>query len=249
VLEFYASSEAGVILVNLKGTKKGSMGRRLPGSSEVRIAQYDIERRSLVFGADGYVRECAPWQVGMLLARVRQDEVTSRTALRSLFAAGDAWLATGDLFLRDDDGDYWRADGIGDVIGAPTGPVFTAPIRNALGDLPAVDLAVAYGVAPGGGEHELAVAAVTLRHGHELDGKELGRGLRRLAREQRPAIVRVVDRIPVTTWFRPITAPLRAQGIPEPGPGAQAWYLDASGESYRPLTAAAHRRLAGRVAA
>jgi putative long chain acyl-CoA synthase len=43
VLEFYASTEAGAILVNLRGRKLGSMGRPLPGSAEVRIAAYDIE--------------------------------------------------------------------------------------------------------------------------------------------------------------------------------------------------------------
>jgi hypothetical protein len=44
-------------------------------------------------------------------------------------------------------------------------------------------------------------------------------------------------------WFRPLTGELRAAGIPEPGEGKQAWYLDASGESYRPLSAAARHRL------
>jgi putative long chain acyl-CoA synthase len=61
-------------------------------------------------------------------------------------------------------------------------------------------------------------------------------------------IVHVVDEIPVTTWFRPITAPLRAAEIPDPGEGTKAWYKDASGEAYRQLTGAARRRLAGRAA-
>ncbi len=43
VLEFYASTEAGAILVNLSGAKEGAMGRPLPGSAEVRIAAYDLE--------------------------------------------------------------------------------------------------------------------------------------------------------------------------------------------------------------
>ena len=42
VLEFYASTEAGAILVNLRDAKRGAMGRPLPGSAEVRIARYDI---------------------------------------------------------------------------------------------------------------------------------------------------------------------------------------------------------------
>jgi putative long chain acyl-CoA synthase len=61
-------------------------------------------------------------------------------------------------------------------------------------------------------------------------------------------IVQVVDRIPVTTWFRPVTGPLREAGIPEPEGGVRAWYLDASKERYRPLTERARKRLARGVA-
>jgi putative long chain acyl-CoA synthase len=75
----------------------------------------------------------------------------------------------------------------------------------------------------------------------------LNAALGSLPREERPAIVHVVDEIPVTTWYRPLTGPLRDAGIPEPGDGARAWYLDSTRDSYRPLTAAAHRRLAGRA--
>jgi putative long chain acyl-CoA synthase len=248
VLEFYASTEAGAILVNLTGEKEGCMGRPLPGSTEVKIGAYDLELGKLIHGGDGFACEVAVDEVGMLLARVRPDEVTSSTPLRGVFAPEDAWLTTGDLFRRDPDGDYWRVDALADVIRTADGPVFTSPIREALGDLPAVDLAVAYGVASNGTQHQLAVAAVTLRAGQELETAGVTRALRGLDRSQRPAIVRVVDEIPVTTWFRPVTAPLRREGVPEPADGVQAWYLDASGETYRPLTGAAHRRLVGAAA-
>jgi putative long chain acyl-CoA synthase len=168
--------------------------------------------------------------------------------LRGVFAAGDAWLVTGDLFTRDSDGDFWRVDNVGEVIRTSQGPVFSAPIRDALGDLPAVDLAVAYGVAPRRGQADVAVAAVTLREGHELSPHELGHALAGLEPGQRPALVHVVDRIPVTTWYRALTSPLRKAGIPEPTSGVQAWYLDASGDRYRPLSAAAHKRLTGKPA-
>jgi putative long chain acyl-CoA synthase len=182
-------------------------------------------------------------EVGMLLARVGLDEPLSVVALRGVFASEDAWVATGDLFRRDADGDYWRVDGVGEVIRTADGPVFTSPIRDALGELDAVDLAVAYGVSPPGGEHQVAVAALTLRSGHELSPRELSRALARLPARQRPLIIRRVERIPVTTWFRPLTGPLREQGIPEPGEDGEAWYLDASGERYRPLTDTARKRL------
>jgi putative long chain acyl-CoA synthase len=244
VLEFYASTEAGAILVNLADVKRGAMGRPLPGSAEVRIAQYDLGVGGLVVGEGGFARECKVDEVGMLLARAGVGEPLSVVALRGIFASEDAWVVTGDLFLRDADGDYWRIDGVGDVIRSRQGPVFTTPIRDALGDLDAVDLAVAYGVRPPGREHQVAVAAATVRAGHELNARGISSVMERLAPDQRPLIVHVVATIPVTTWFRPLTGPLRDAGIPEPGEGVQAWYLDASSESYRPLTESARGRLA-----
>jgi len=174
---------------------------------------------------------------------VSPNERLSITPLRSLFARGDAWVVTGDLFRRDVDGDYWRVDGAGDVIHTEQGPVFTIPIRDALGAIPAVDLALPYGVATDADDREIAVAAVTLRADRELTTRELSRALSMLDREQRPALVHVVDRMPVTTWFRPLARKLRAAGIPGSEAGEQAWYLDASGATYRPLTEAARQRL------
>ncbi len=248
VLEFYASTEVGVILVNLSGSKPGAMGRPLPGSSEVKIAAYDIKQRELVLGDDGFGRECAVDEIGMLLARVPRAEQGSSIPLRGVFSRDDAWLATGDLFRRDSDGDLWRVDNVRDVIHTAEGLAFTAPIRDAATEIASVDLAVAYGVRPKGAAYEIAVAAVTLRTGYDLSAPDIGRAMSQLRPHRRPAIVHVVDEIPVTTWFRPVTGPLRDAGLPEPGDGVQAWYLDASMATYRPLTAAARRRLAHRAA-
>ena len=238
VLEFYASTEAGAILVNLTGAKPGSMGRPLPGTATERIVAFDIASGLLEIGENGLATECGTDETGLLLARVSPDSPLSGVPLRGVFSPDDAWLSTGDLFRRDADGDYWRVDSVADVIRTAGGPVLPGPIRDALGDLPAVDLAVAYGVAPPEGSlpegsddsaDEVVVAAVTVRAGHELTGADVGAALRSLPAGQRPSVVRVVDEIPVTTWFRPLTGPLRASGIPSDG----GWRLD-DGE-YLPL--------------
>ena len=230
VLEFYASTEAGAILINLRDVKPGAMGRPLPGSAEMRIARYDVEAGGIVVGKGGFAEQCQTDEVGMLLARVRPSDPLSVVPLRGVFAAGDAWLVTGDLFRRDGDGDYWRVDNVAEVIRTSSGPVFSTPIRDALARLPVIDLAVAYGVAPRADGPELPVAAVTLRSGREINPRELGRAMAVLEPGQRPAVVRVVDEIPVTTWYRPLTGPLRAEGIPDPAGGGEAWYLDAGGQ-------------------
>ena len=173
VLEFYASTEAGAILVNLTGAKVGSMGRPLPGSTDVRIAAYGLKEGGLLLRPDGFARECKPDEVGMLMARVRPDEQLSMIPLRGVFASEDAWLLTGDLFRKDDDGDFWRINNLAELIETAGGPVFAGPICDALGDLPCVDLVVAYGVPARGGKNEVAVAALTLRTGQVLHAKDI----------------------------------------------------------------------------
>ncbi|MGB9186156.1 MAG: AMP-binding protein, partial [Solirubrobacteraceae bacterium] len=242
VVEFYASAETDAILINLRDAKPGAMGRPLPGSPEVRLAAYDIDAGELVLGADGFVAESGPDEVGMLLARSRETSAANTISLRGVFHRDDAWLATGDLFRRDVDGDFWRVDSVRELVRSVSGPVFPGPIRDALGDLPAVDLAVAYGV-PGPRGHEIAVAALTLRPGYALDAVELGAALAVLPRAQRPTVVRVVSEIPVTTWYRPLTAPLRDQGIPTPSRARPVWYRGPRADRYKPLTAADRKRL------
>jgi putative long chain acyl-CoA synthase len=243
VVEFYASTETGAILVNLRDAKPGAMGRPLPGTPEVRIAAYDQESEQLILGGGGFVRRCKADEVGLLLARARPSDA-SVTPMRGVFSRDDAWLSTGDLFRRDADGDYWRLDGVYDVIHTADGPVLAAPIRDALSDVPAVDLAVAYGLRPAVGAEELAVAAVTVCPGQKVSVETLSQALGEVPEGHRPAVVHVIDEMPVTTWFRPITGPLRRAGLPEPAEG-RAWYLDRGGKRYRPLTDAARRRLSG----
>jgi putative long chain acyl-CoA synthase len=239
VLEFYASTETGAILVNLSDVKPGSMGRPLPGSPEVRIAAYDADSGQLVLGEDGFVKACGADEVGMLLAQMRTRETTATMALRGVFARDDAWLATGDLFGRDSDGDYWRVDGVGEFVRSREGPIYTTPIRDALSDLPSVDLSVAYAVRPPRRKYDVAVAAVTLRAGHELTAEDLIGALGGLDPAHRPEIVQVLDSIPVTTWYRPMTGPLRQAGVPKPGPGREIWKLERGGEAYARLEATA----------
>ncbi|MDQ6835951.1 MAG: AMP-binding protein [Actinomycetota bacterium] len=239
VLEFYASAETGAVLVNLRDAKVGSLGRPLPGSPEVRIGAYDPVSHQLILGEDGFVQRCGPDEVGLLLTRTRAREATATLPLRGVFTRDDAWLPTGDLFRRDEDGDYWRVDGLREVVSTRQGAVFTTPIRDVLGDLPAVDLAVAYGVRPKRRRNDVAVAAVVLRAGFSLSGDDLVGALGSLDPEQRPEVVQVVDSIPVTTWFRPVTTPLRAAGMPEAGEGKEIWALGRDRESYRRLPAQA----------
>jgi putative long chain acyl-CoA synthase len=246
VLEFYASTEGGAILVNLTGAKAGALGRPLPGSAELRLAVYDAAADRVVDGSDGYAASPAVGEPGLLLARTDPADGTLRgDVLRSVFRRDDAWLSTRDLFRQDTDGDFWLVDHVTSLIRTAAGPVPSVPIRDALEDLPAVDLAVAYALPAGAGGAELAAAAVTVRPGRTLRAQDLTAALAVLAPTARPGLVQVVDDIPVTTWYRPLTTALRARGVPAAGGGdtPTAWALDPRTGTYRALTTAARRRL------
>jgi putative long chain acyl-CoA synthase len=164
--------------------------------------------------------------------------------LRSVFRRDDAWLSTGDLLRQDADGDFWLVGNVASLIRTAAGPVAPLPIRDALEDLPAVDLAVVYGLPAGPDGTEVAAAAVALRPGRTLRARDLTAALAVLTPADRPELVRVVDEIPVTTWYRPLTSTLRAQGVPAAtGGGPAAWALGPRTGTYRALTAAARRRL------
>ena len=247
VLEFYASTEGDAVLVNISGTKAGSKGRPLPGSAEVRIASYDPVARRLAEGPDGFAISCAKHEVGMLLASVRPDAIASSGdgVLRGVFEAGDAWLETGDLFRRDVDDDYWLIDHVPGLIRTANGVVPSGPIQDALGDIEAVALGVAYGVPTTDGSGGVPCAAVTLREGYELDIHDIEHAFADLGEEGIPWVIRVVDEIPLTTWYRPQSAPLREQGLPAPTKPPTSWYWDARKGGYRAMSKAAAQRLLG----
>lgn len=214
VLEFYASTEGDAVLVNVKGDKVGSVGRQLPGSARLKIARYDIEAGRLVEGPDGFAVECNPGEVGMLLAKLSvRDGAYPDQSLRALFEGGDAWLATGDLFTVDADGDHWLVGGVQSLIRTPLGATPPIPVQDAVGSLDAVHLCVAYGVEERDGTTAVAVA-VELRDGSTLSPAKLRDAVADLPPPDRPKYVRIVDEIPRTTWYRVKTGELRDEGIP-----------------------------------
>jgi putative long chain acyl-CoA synthase len=209
------------------------MGRPLPGTAEVRVAAYTLTERKLKLTSDGLARECLADEVGLLLTRVDPNDVGTGTLLRDVFATGDAWRSTGDLFLRDEQGDHWLVGSVAEIVDTAHGPVLPAGTRFCLGTIPAVDLLVAYGVKDGA-EHVL-VGAVTLRADLALTASDLDGAMDRLPRRQRPRYVQVVPALPLTTWHRPIWRDLQKRGVPKPTRTRTVWKLDDSTGHYREL--------------
>jgi putative long chain acyl-CoA synthase len=233
VLEFYASAEGAAILANVTGNPIGSLGRSLPGTPEVRVAAFDQDAGGLELGPDGLVRECGFGEVGLLLARVDPADSMTGNPLRGVFEPDDAWQSTGDLFRRDEHGEMWLVDQVTSLVRTAHGIAVPATARRAMEAIPAVDIAVAYGVPEG--DSQVLVTAVTLRPGTELTAAELDRACDALLPAHRPSYVQVVPSMPVTAWCRPLWSSLRKAGIPKPTRSRDVFRLGDDRQHYQPM--------------
>jgi putative long chain acyl-CoA synthase len=233
VVEYYASGQTDAILVNMPGAKVGCMGTPLPGSPELRIARIDEKTRRLALCADGSAEQCLPREIGMMLSRVEPGMSPAARPNRGLFAPGDAWVTTGDLFYRDEDGDFWLAGSADSLVTTAHGVVGGSAVEDALGILDAIDMSVTYAV-PGADGDDIAVTAVTLRAGRLLDADDLSTALGQLPPDRRPHFVHVVERIPTSTSHRPLPSAFAAGGRPAPGPGV--YMLDPLSGEYQTTT-------------
>jgi putative long chain acyl-CoA synthase len=233
VVEYYASAQTDAILVNMPGAKVGCVGTPLPGSPELRIARIDEKTRRLALRADGSAEECRTREIGMLLSRAEPGMSTVARPHRGLFAPGDAWLLTGDLFYCDEDGDFWLAGSADSLVTTAHGVVGGSAVEDALGFLDAIDMSVTYAV-PGADGDDLAVTAITLRSGRLLDAEDLSAALGQLPPDRRPHVVHVVERIPTSTAHRPLPSAFAEGGRPAPGPGV--YQLDPLSGEYQTTT-------------
>ncbi len=213
VVEYYASSQTDAILVNMTGSKVGCKGTPLPGGPELRIARIDESTRQLALQADGSAQRCRPREIGVLLSRAEPGMSYAARPQRGLFTAGDAWSVTGDLFYRDEDGDFRLAGSADSNVTTPDGVVGGSAVDDALGMLDSIDLSATYAV-PARDGGDLAVTAVTLRRGRSLDAAELSVALGQLPPDRRLHVVHVVERIPTSTSHRALTGGFAHDGRP-----------------------------------
>jgi putative long chain acyl-CoA synthase len=235
VLELYASTRTGAIVGNVSGRKIGALGQPLPGMPRVRVAAYDIAAGRLEIGGDGFAIPCDDGETGMLLVEADGAAPTGQDVpLRGVFKPDDAWIATGDLFRRDGDGDLWLVDDAAALIATKHGTISPRAVQDALGELAAVDLAACYGVERETDGAPIALVAVTLRPGHALNAAAVGGALQALAPDARPDVVHVLDTMPLTSWFRP-SVPELQDAHRRPNAGRGAWRRDPRTGRYRTI--------------
>lgn len=235
VVEFFASTEGNAVLVNLTGEKVGSVGRPLPGGADLAIAAWDLEASRFLEQDNGFARRCRHGEVGLLLAEYDSDrgEVATRP-LRGVFDPADAWINTGDLVWRDEDGDYWLADTVSNLIHGAERAIPTIPIEDELTSrLPFSDLIAVYGVTPPGSDEEVPVAALTLRPGTVFDATAMREIVEAaLPPDERPVAVRVLDALPLTAGHRVQKRVLRAARLGSASEQASTFWLARDEKAY-----------------
>jgi putative long chain acyl-CoA synthase len=239
VVEFFATTDGQAVLANVSGAKVGSKGRLLPGAGRVELAAYDAERDLILETDRGFVQIPEANQVGVLLAASRGPIDPTASVKRGVFAAGDTWVSTENLFRRDEDGDYWLLGRRGSVVHTARGLVYTEPVTDALGLINGVDLAVTYNVPFD--SLEVAVSAVTLLPGASITAADLTEAVAEMPIGLGPDIVCVVPEMTLSATYRPTVSALRAAGIPKSG--RHAWYFDTASSQYRRLTPAVRAEL------
>ncbi|MFT4126943.1 MAG: AMP-binding protein [Gordonia sp. (in: high G+C Gram-positive bacteria)] len=241
VLEFFATPDGSAILANVGGDKVGAMGRALPGTNTVELAAFDLATERLIVDESGFVCKAEVGRPGLLLAEAKQRFDASGTVLRGVFSPRDRWELSRHVAIRDSDDDLWLVGSLDRLIRTADGPVFGLPVEHYLSRIGEIDQVVVYGLGDPG--EQIAVAAVTLRaevSPDALTATTLRVGLGEVVANLRPHLIHVVDEIPVSDSYRPLSTALARAGLPTPGPGA--WYRDDEGR-YRRYTPSAATKL------
>ncbi len=245
VLEFYASTEANVVLVNASGAKVGALGKELPGSAELTLVRVDFTQRAPVRDAEGKLQRCAPEEPGLLLARVddahpappprldRHGKKLPSAVLESVFEPGDEWYLSGDVLRQDTQGDYWFVDRLSDIVVLGAQWVSPRLVEDALYQLPGVAFAAAYAAHLSDAAEPVLCAALTLREGAALEAAALTERLvARLQPHERPSVVRFLTEMPFNDGLRILKGVLSQQDQTREG-AAPPLHYDAATQRYR----------------
>jgi acyl-CoA synthetase (AMP-forming)/AMP-acid ligase II len=186
----YGLTEGGPFVSNLPPErafeKPGSIGRPLPG---VELCLVDPASGAPV--PDGEVGEIVV-RAPSLMAGYWGDAAATAAALR------DGWLHTGDLAVRDADGDHRIVDRLKDMIRSGGENVYAAEVERVLLTHPGVAEVAVVGL-PDARWDERVVAVVAARPGTALDPEELRAHCRAaLAAYKVPKQVELVDDFPRT---------------------------------------------------
>ena len=214
VLEFFVSSSEDVILANISGRKVGAKGRPIPASAEVAVVACDLatgevrrdydglgprlrHRRGRPadrphLGLDARARCGASWRPRTPGPPPGTSSAATPTATTGWSAPSPTWCTPPAASSRPP---------------RPRTPSASwTPSRWSLRTASAWTRTVTPSPTP----RRSCTPRSSLRPGRTLDAEAVTKALSGLSALQQPAVVRVLPTIPVTTWWRPLRAALRA---------------------------------------
>jgi fatty-acyl-CoA synthase len=240
ILEFYAATEGNISLFNVQG-KTGAIGH-IPSYLAHRFAPalvvHIVETGEPVRNEQGLCIRCGPNQAGEALGKVvdgpsnigtRFDgyttkEESERKILSNVFEPGDAWVRTGDLMRRDEQGYFYFVDRIGDTFRRKGENVATSEVSAIICGYSAVKHANVYGVMVPGTEGRVGMSALVANEDLDLAGfrRHLMSNLPPYAR---PVFLRIRSEIEITGTFKYSKAELIRQGY-DPAASDDVLYFD-----------------------
>ncbi len=155
---------------------------------------------------------------------------------------GDAWVRTGDLMRRDEQGFFYFVDRVGDTFRRRGENVATSEVAEAICAFPGIEHANVYGVVVPGTEGRVGMAAVVA--GVELDltqlRKHLGSSLPAYAR---PVFLRIRKQVDLTGTFKYSKTELIRQAY-DPEACSDTLYFDQrEADAFVPLDKELYRRI------
>ncbi len=233
VIETYGQTEANLSLMNRRG-RIGSIGRSAPLTHrQLRLVRYDVERQVPARGADGFLEECRPGEVGELISVISERTTMSFDGyvhhadnepkiLRDCFAQGDRYVRTGDLLRRDRASYYYFVDRVGDTFRWKGENVATQEVAELLNAAPGVSETAVYGVTIPGAEGRAGMALIVLAPGSSFDPARYYAFVERaLPAYARPLFVRLAESMDVTATLKHTKRRLQEEGydpriVPDP---------------------------------
>ena len=260
ILELYGSTEGNVVLANLTGEKVGSVGRVPLGLATIELVRYDVAVDRFERDEGGSLIPCDDDEPGMLLAKIRTnnpltrfDGYTDRGAtegriVRDAFMPGDQWFVTGDLLKRDEDGDFWFVDRVGDTFRWKGENVSTEEVGKVIQRAACVGLTSVYGVQIDGHEGRAGVAAGQLSNGHRFDAKEVFDLVETcLAPAARPRFIRIIDEFETTASYKVVKHRLQSEGVNPTEIGDKVYWYNSEKRTYTTLAKNRYKTVIGRL--
>jgi fatty-acyl-CoA synthase len=255
IIETYGQTEANLSLMNRRG-RIGSVGRSAPFThGQLKLARYDFERGHPARGADGFLIECRPGEVGELLSEVSKKTTMSfdgyvnkadneQKLIRDCFRKGDVYLRTGDLMRRDRASYYYFVDRIGDTFRWKGENVATMEVAEILNGAPGLSETAVYGVKVPGTEGRAGMALIVLQPGRSFEpAGYYAFAERTLPPYARPLFVRIAREMDVTGTLKHTKIRLQDEGYDPERITDSLYFRDDARKTYVPLDPDLKRRI------